>query len=110
MATQRVIPVWKAERQQRRVSADFRVRVAVLERSKPRLIYARVNDLSLGGINLVMPEPVADSALAAIGVRTESGMYWFRSQLIHHKGFRYGFRFLQTDPKQRQLLKQLCGC
>ncbi len=108
MATQRVIPVWKADRKQRRYPSDFRVKVAVLEQNKPRLIHARVHDLSLGGMNLLLPEPVGDNALAAIGVRTETGIFWFRSQLVHRKGFRYGFRFLQTDSAQRQILKQLC--
>ncbi len=103
---------WPPSRVHRRHPADLRVRVAIIENSIPRMIHARLNDVSSGGVNILMPRDLADGTLAMIGLRVpgkDDRVLWFRSRLRHRAGFRCGFQFVDVTPEQRHMLHQLCG-
>lgn len=117
MSTARILS--NASRQQPRHRADIRVRVAVIEDSIARIIHARLNDLSLGGANILFPGEIADDTLALIGVPLpqpttrptslhNERILWFRSRLRHRSGFRFGFQFVDMKPEQKLILRQLC--
>ncbi len=120
MSTARILS--KASRQQARHRADIRVRVAIVEESIARIIHARLNDLSVGGANILFPGEIADNATALIGVplpestaptraRTslhDNRILWFRSRLRHRSGFRFGFEFVDITNEQKIMLRQLC--
>ncbi len=112
----------KASRLQARHRADIRIRVALVEDSIARIVHARLNDLSIGGANILFPGDIAENATTLIGVplpeskavqrpRTNpynDGILWFRSRLRHRTGFRFGFEFMDVKPEQKLLLRQLC--
>jgi hypothetical protein len=112
----------KASRQQARHRADIRIRVAIVEDSIARIIHARLNDLSIGGANILFPGEIAEGTTALIGVplpesslpaRPKSGLrndriLWFRSRLRHRSGFRFGFQFVDVSNQQKLLLRHLC--
>lgn len=102
---------WPPSRVHSRVRADLRVRVAIFEQSIPRMIHARLNDISRGGANVLMPRELPDGSHAVIGLRDPRGdgrYLWFRSRLRHRAGFRCGFEFLDINPEQKSLLRELC--
>jgi PilZ domain len=113
----------KTSRLQPRHRADIRIRVAILEDSIARVIHARLNDLSTGGANILFPGEIDKNATALIGVplpesKTPSPrprtslrndrILWFRSRLRHRSGFRFGFEFVDVNPDQKMILRQLC--
>jgi c-di-GMP-binding flagellar brake protein YcgR len=119
MNTARIIS--NASRQQPRHRADIRVRVALVEDSIARIIHARLNDLSLGGANILFPGEITADTIALIGVplpqpkttRPRTSLHndrilWFRSRLRHRSGFRFGFQFVDMKPEQKIILRQLC--
>ncbi len=121
MSTARILS--KASRQQPRHRADIRIRVALVEDSIARVVHARLNDLSIGGANILFPGDIADNATALIGVpipeskipapRPNTSMHnnhilWFRSRLRHRSGFRFGFEFVDVRPEQKMMLRQFC--
>lgn len=120
MSTARIIS--NASRQQPRHRADIRIRVAIVEDSIARIIHARLNDLSIGGANILFPGDIAENSTALIGVPLpepktpaprprilqNDRILWFRSRLRHRSGFRFGFEFLDISNEQKMMLRQLC--
>lgn len=121
MSTARILS--KASRQQPRHRADIRVRVAIVEDSIARVIHARLNDLSIGGANILFPGDIAQNTTALIGVPVpetkissarpatsphNNRILWFRSRLRHRSGFRFGFEFVDVKPEQKMMLRHLC--
>ena len=121
MSTARILS--KFSRLQPRHRADIRIRVAIVEDSIARIIHARLNDLSTGGANILFPGEIAENATALIGVplpeskapspRPRTSIHndrilWFRSRLRHRAGFRFGFEFVDVNPDQKMILRQLC--
>lgn len=103
--------IWPPSRVHRRFPADIRVRIAIIERASPCIIHARLNDLSSGGVNIMVPRDLADGTLAMVGLRfpgTDDAILWFRSKLRHRKGFRCGFQFVDVSAEQKLLLRDLC--
>ncbi len=76
------------------------------------MIHARLNDVSTGGMNVLLPKELPPGSFAMIGLRVpgrEHHTVWFRSRLRHRAGFRCGFQFMEISSEQRTALREL-GC
>jgi hypothetical protein len=107
----RPVVSWR-NRQLPRYAANLRIKI-VLPDTPPKTIHARTADLSTGGICVVLPQTVAEDALAVIGLRySERGgeelTIWFRARLCHRSGFRRGYEFLDMSVEQKLVLRRLC--
>lgn len=106
--TRRAPKPWPASRQNHRYRLDIRVQIAVAERNRPVILHARINDLSTGGVSVIVPRELEPGAPAMIGFRVRDEVVWFRSRLRHRSGFRCGFQFVEMNNEQKLLIRRLC--
>ena len=99
---------WTLPRAHKRYLLDVRLVVKTMTAKSSETLLGRTKDIAEGGLGATIPGNIKIGEIVEIELQLPetAELLKFKAEVRYRQGFQYGFKFLQADEKQREMIRR----